>query len=299
MPIKTMCAHTHTVLATAIVCVTLVLGGCAGPPTDEGFAVYLTRNNIPPSQMAALSHVGLADEPVFAEVDVISYRTDTHDIALTDGAFARVAALEVPVQGTSFVVCVNRSPVYWGAFWTPISSLSFDGVTIWKPLGAQPSNAIRVVLGYPWPSLYEGDDPRNHPDILASLERSGKLIMAPPALGLLPRSMKGYELYSWEQGGEWHFTLITGTNRNKTLEEVTSTTPSVSADGLVHIHVVGVEALKGVLSRVPPSEFVTWLAVLHDDSNQMGIVIRLPPDSIVVDIRDHAMSIGLNLTATG
>jgi hypothetical protein len=284
---------------TAIVYVVLAAGGCAGPTTDEGFAVYLTKHNIPPSEMEALSHVDVADTPVFAEKDIISYRTDLHEITLTEEAFARVADLPVPVQGTSFVACVNRNPIYWGAFWTAISSLSFDGVTIWKPLGAQSSNAIRLVLGYPSSSFYEGDDPRNHPDILASLERAGKLIMVPPALGLLPRSMKGYELYSWEQDGEWHFTLITGTNRNKTVEEVTSTTPSGSVDGLVHIHVVGQEAIKDVLSRVPPSEFVIWLAELREESPQPGPIIRLPPDPIVVDIREHAVRSGLTLTATG
>jgi len=35
----------------------------------------------------------------------------------------------------------------------------------------------------------------------------------------LPSSMKGYELYSWQEEGQWHFTLVTGTNRNKTLSE--------------------------------------------------------------------------------
>ena len=40
----------------------------------------------------------------------------------------------------------------------------------------------------------------------------------------LPRSMKGYELYSWyaQQEGEWYYTLITATNRLKTWEEITS-----------------------------------------------------------------------------
>ena len=32
--------------------------------------------------------------------------------------------------------------------------------------------------------------------------------------------MKGYELYAWEEGGELRFTLITGTNRQKSLNEV-------------------------------------------------------------------------------
>src|SRR2546423_13466191 len=38
----------------------------------------------------------------------------------------------------------------------------------------------------------------------------------------LPHSMKGYELYSWKSRGEWHFSLLIGTNRLKTFSEVNS-----------------------------------------------------------------------------
>ena len=36
--------------------------------------------------------------------------------------------------------------------------------------------------------------------------------------------MKGYELYSWKVGTDWNYTLITGTNRPKTFEEVSAAT---------------------------------------------------------------------------
>ncbi|MFC1909389.1 hypothetical protein ACFLXD_06040, partial [Chloroflexota bacterium] len=48
------------------------------------------------------------------------------------------------IGGKSFLVCVDKAPIYWGAFWTPISSMSFDGVTIWKPLGSQESKLITL-----------------------------------------------------------------------------------------------------------------------------------------------------------
>jgi len=34
------------------------------------------------------------------------------------------------------------------------------------------------------------------------------------------RQMKGYELYSWQNGSNWNFTLITGTNRTKSFDEI-------------------------------------------------------------------------------
>jgi hypothetical protein len=83
--------------------------------------------------------------------------------------------LEVPTSGKSFVVCVDKGAIYWGAFWTPISSQSFNGVTIWVPLFSQQENTIKIELGYPSESYYQGEDPRSNPIIMESLEKAGKL----------------------------------------------------------------------------------------------------------------------------
>jgi hypothetical protein len=110
------------------------------------------------------------------------------------------------------------------------------------------------------------------------------------ANGQLPRSMKGYELYSWQVEGQWHFTLITGTNRNKTLEEITSGENIESEDGWVDIHVVGVEGIKAVLSRVPTKEFVSWSGsgTVTQQEGGVGIWLELPPEEIVNEIKAHA-----------
>ena len=49
----------------------------------------------------------------------------------------------------------------------------------------------------------------------------------------LPKSMKGYELYSWQQNGKWRFTLVTGTDRDKTLDEIISGEEQVTGGGWV------------------------------------------------------------------
>jgi len=128
----------------------------------------------PGSQMPVVSHLELADEPLISIKDIISYRKETHEIELTATAHERVSKLEVPVNGKVFVVCIDRCPMYWGAFWTPISSISFDGVTILKPL---PSDRylIQLQLGYPSPEFFTGTDPRPDPGIVQSLERANKL----------------------------------------------------------------------------------------------------------------------------
>jgi hypothetical protein len=153
--------------------VLLVFAGCS--PQAEGFAIYLTKDDVPVAQMEALSHVDIADEPVISSKDIITYTEDTHEIELTADAYERVQALQVPTQGKSFVVCVDKAPIYWGAFWTPISSQSFDGVTIWVPSLNEQENTIALELGYPSESFYQGEDPRSNPLIFTSLEKAGKL----------------------------------------------------------------------------------------------------------------------------
>ena len=149
--------------------------GCTAPDR-EGFAVYLTKEDIPPAQMPALSHVDIAEQPVIAMDDIITYNAQTHELKLAARAYEAVANLDVPVRGRSFLVCVDRQPLYWGAFWTPISSMSFDGVTIWKPITPAEPYIVTLELGYPAASFYKGNDPRDNPEVIESLEQAGKLV---------------------------------------------------------------------------------------------------------------------------
>ena len=123
----------------------------------EGFAVYLTKGEIAPSQMEPLSHVKIADEPIIGLNDIITYNSATHEIVLTDEAFQRIAALRPSVYGQSFVVCVDRNPIYWGAFWTLISSVPFSGITIEVPFNSPGNNSITINPGYPSPAFFKGE----------------------------------------------------------------------------------------------------------------------------------------------
>jgi hypothetical protein len=187
-------------LSVSLACliITGALISCGGhttpPPEGEGFAIYLTRDDIPPSQMEMLSHVELADQPVVSIDDVITYNAQSHELKLSDAAFERIVQLEVPVRGKSFLVCVDHAPIYWGAFWTSVSSISFDGVTIWQPMRDQDLKIVTIELGYPSSSFYGGEDPRDNAFVLESLRDSGKLIdrLTLASLPPLPQSMKGY-----------------------------------------------------------------------------------------------------------
>jgi hypothetical protein len=290
-------AKCNAKFTAVIFSILLMLTGCSAP-AHEGFAIYLTRGDIPPAQMPILSHIDIAEQPVIGMNDIITYNAQTHEIKLTASAYEVISKLEVPVRGKSFMVCVDRKPLYSGAFWTPISSISYDGVTIWKPLSPGEPHVITLELGYPSSSFYGGEDPRNNPEVLRSLEQSGKLIkkMSIMAVDKLPHSMKGYELYSWEENSQWHFTLITGTNRNKTLEEIISGEDFVSEAGWVQTQVVGVDAIKAVLSKLPEGEEISWLAGMREKAEQTNINMLLPPEATIDSIKEHARQCGLAFT---
>jgi hypothetical protein len=120
----------------------------AGP--REGFAIYLTADSLSVAQMqtGALALVRPAATPIISGDDIIAYRADGHELELSAAARERLRKLHVPVNGVPFLVCMNGRPIYWGAFWTPLSSLSFDGLVIEPPL-AESDTTVRIGLGYP------------------------------------------------------------------------------------------------------------------------------------------------------
>lgn len=109
--------------------------------------------------------------------------------------------------------------------------------------------------------------------------------------GQLPRGFKGYELYSWQEAGQWHFTLVTGTNRNKTRDELVSPGETISPDGWVKIHVIGSEAIVGALARLPRGEQVFWLGLPSDGQT------AFPPPETIASIEEKAAGMGLALHA--
>ncbi len=295
IPVKPI---TPTIIGIGLV-LSILVSSASTSAKGEGFAIYLTKQDVPPAQMEALSHVDLTDQPIVSAEDVITYKAQTHEIKLTDDAFERILGLEVPVQGRSFMVCVDRQSIYWGAFWTPISSISYHGVTIWRPHSPRGTTIVTLELGYPSSSFYGGEDPRSSPEILASLEQAGTLIdkLSITSIGKLPRSFTGYELYSWEEEGQWHFALITVTDRVKTTEEITSEGDFISGTGWVKIQVVGTDAIKDVLSRLPEGESVFSRDELYiGQSTETDL--RLRPEQIADAIQEYARHCGLDFVVT-
>ncbi len=112
----------------------------------------------------------------------------------------------------------------------------------------------------------------------------------------IPHEMKGYEIYSWPEGNDWYFSVMIGTNRNKTYAEVISNIPSE-----IHIiTVTGIDNLKLVLARFPEGEYITligksWLQSCWG-SNYGNL--QLPPQNFIDNIAQFCTQKKLNLQVT-
>jgi hypothetical protein len=149
------------------------------PMLSDEFGIYLLADDRPATALAEeeLQTVALQERLLIGASDIVSYDRDSHAMQLTEAAFRRVQELfplPVRVDGIPFVVRVGDERIYAGAFWTPLSSLSYDGVVILQPMG-EPDRAVGLALGYPSPEAFSGDDPRADPRIIEALERAGKV----------------------------------------------------------------------------------------------------------------------------
>jgi len=106
----------------------------------------------------------------------------------------------------------------------------------------------------------------------------------------LPRSAKGYELYSWRPVGQsqWNYSLMSGTNRLKTIEEITALEDLTTSAGPVRMSARGLDELKALLRRLPRGESVTWL----DGGGPVG----LPQVETVEEIKETCRRIGIELS---
>jgi hypothetical protein len=98
-------------------------------------------------------------------------------------------------------------------------------------------------------------------------------------------------------GNDWQFTLITGTNRLKTLEEIVPAEDVVSESGWVKVSVTGVEDLKALLGQLPRGEIVTWIS--EDWLGQEGVPagsIRLPNKDVIGEIERYCRQLGIELS---
>ena len=161
-----------------IIVLAFAFSGCQSVQNDH-FAIYLLTQEIPATELSQvdIDQLVLEQEPILSGNDIVSYDKTSHSMELTQTAFTRIQQIfpmPVKVNGIPFVVCVGKQRIYTGAFWTPVSSLSFDGVVIMQPFDAK-ETTIQISLGYPVPKVFTGNDPRADPRIIKAFEQDKKL----------------------------------------------------------------------------------------------------------------------------
>ena len=103
----------------------------------------------------------------------------------------------------------------------------------------------------------------------------------PPSL---PDSLKGYELYSWQTGDDWIFTLITGTNRVKSFDEITSIENQLE-DGYLKVTVTSIEDLQTLLKRLPAGVDLIWSGIdLTGEVEEGTIYFTYPPEEMIEQV---------------
>ncbi|MFH1742744.1 MAG: hypothetical protein ABIH23_27370 [bacterium] len=149
-----------------------VVAGCGSQEVGE-FEIYLLVEEISPYDLLKmnLADLTLQEQPLIAMDDIVSYSKKTHEMAITDEAYKRLCDYRPPLDGTSFVVCVGREPIYTGSSGHMLDGGSPPGVSI--PLLYLKNESLSLYFNADlW---HENDDPRPNEKILRSLKRAGKL----------------------------------------------------------------------------------------------------------------------------
>jgi len=113
----------------------------------------------------------------------------------------------------------------------------------------------------------------------------------PPGAGQESPPPIYYELYSWKDSktGEWNFSLLYNTNRNKTVKEVFNKRRVLR----------GVDNLKVRLSVIPRGSHVVWFDQLtFNGAKAKGSeALAYPPEGIVNEVRRYARSRNIEVVA--
>lgn len=103
-------------------------------------------------------------------------------------------------------------------------------------------------------------------------------------------AMKGYELYSWKRDGIWYYTIVEGTNRSKSYEEITSDKISLR----------GTSALRAKLEKLPKGAEVIWTTgvdpAVSKTATEKTPKLELPSGIRIRKIKKYCDKIGIKLT---
>ena len=89
-------------------------------------------------------------------------------------------------------------------------------------------------------------------------------------------AFKGLELYSWQdENGGWQYSILEGTNRNKTLEEV----QAIPLD---------LQGVKNAIAKMAIGESLFWMNRVQDTASGQVLQLSFPPDEVVNELTEFA-----------
>jgi len=118
----------------------------------------------------------------------------------------------------------------------------------------------------------------------------GLLIMGPPLLSKMGNwfgetpgavrseatAFKGMEMYSWQIGaGEWQYAILTGTNRNKTLDEVQAAP-------------LDLQSVKDAIREMAVGESLFWVHNVLDTRSGQMVALPFPSETVMHELQEIA-----------
>lgn len=105
-----------------------------------------------------------------------------------------------------------------------------------------------------------------------------------------PAPMKGYQLFTWKQNGQWHYSLSTGMNRERTYDEITAKATVV----------VGSSEFESRLKRLAKGTEVFWYSDAPPGINRPAsgplISFKQPSRKRIERLRSLCDKLGIKLT---
>lgn len=156
-----------------------------------------------------------------------------------------------------------------GEFTANGNKSAFEVHSVVKDQNKQPEGyTIQVMDAQPYPI----NGRENNPDnliVTLLIKQNSKL----DAITFAP-SMKGWELYSWASGNDWKYSILMGTNREKSYQEVITN----------EIAVTGKDSLKMLLDKFPAKEEILWVGKGTGDWANLSF----PSQSTIDEIMNYA-----------
>ena len=105
-------------------------------------------------------------------------------------------------------------------------------------------------------------------------------------------AMKGYQLFTWKAKGHWHYSLLPGTNRERTYEEITAGATVI----------IGTPNFEDELKRLPKGSEVLWQSDappgIKRPSSGDVISFKQPSRKRIERIKSHCDKLGIKLSLT-